>query len=77
MHPRASFSEIKGAVLSLFSSQGREVEIRAAEHGPYVNGRCAEIVLDGAPIGFMGEISPEVLAAFNLEQPVCAVEIQI
>jgi phenylalanyl-tRNA synthetase beta subunit len=34
-------------------------------------------VLDGAPIGFMGEISPEVLAAFNLEQPVCAVEIQI
>ena len=77
MHAKASFSEIKGTVLSLFSSMGRKADIRKSENSTYVKGRCAEICVDGKKAGVFGEISPEVLSNFNLEQPVCAAELKI
>ena len=77
MHPRASFSEIKGLVLSMAENSGRKAEVKAGHSGQFVEGRCAELFLDGKPAGFFGEISPKVLAAFGLEQPVCAAEIRI
>ena len=72
MHARASFSEIKGAVLSLAEALGRKAEIKAKDFPCFIPGRCAELLLDGKPCGFFGEISPEVLSNFSLEQPVCA-----
>ena len=77
MHPKASFSEIKGILLSLAQSADLEIEIKAEEFGPFVKGRSAAVYLGGKKAGFIGEISPEVLVGFNLEQPVCAAEISI
>ncbi len=77
MHPKASFSEIKGVVLSLSQQQGKEIALKEDEYGPFMRGRCAAVYLDGNRAGFIGEISPEVLSAFGLEQPVCAAEIRI
>lgn len=77
MHSKASFSEIKGVMAALAESGGRKLEIRKAEFGPYVKGRCAAVYLDGKLVGHMGEIAPDVLVAFNLEQPVCAAEINL
>ncbi|MFA6490087.1 MAG: phenylalanine--tRNA ligase subunit beta [Candidatus Micrarchaeia archaeon] len=77
MHPKASFSEIKGAVLSLAESLGWKVEIKKEEFGPFIAGRCAAIYIGGKKAGFMGEVAPDVLVGFNLEQPVCAAEISI
>ena len=76
MHPRASFSEIKGAVMALAESTGKKVEVRAKSLASFIEGRCAEIYLDGKPSGYFGEISPEVLSSFSLEQPVCAAELK-
>ena len=77
MHSKAAFSEIKGAVLALAESTGMKIEVKKEEYGPFVKGRCAAIYLDGKKAGFMGEISPDVLVGFNLEQPVCAAEISL
>ena len=77
MHPRSSFSEIKGAVLALAEATGKKAELKAEEFGPYVSGRCAAVYMDGKKAGYAGEISPRVLANFNLEQPVCAAEIRL
>ncbi len=77
MHPKASFSEIKGVALALAESMGRKAEVREAETGAYLPGRCALLVLDGKMAGYFGEISPHVLADFGLEQPVCAAEIRV
>jgi len=77
MHAKSSFSEIKGAVLSLFESTGRSAEVRAEEYGPFLSGRCAALYVDGDKAGYFGEIAPDVLAAFGLEQPVCACEIAL
>ena len=76
MHPKASFSEIKGVVLSLAESLGKCVEVKKASFGHFAEGRCAEIFVDGNPVGHMGEIAPQVLSDFNLEQPVCAAEME-
>ena len=77
MHPKASFAEIKGLALSMAESSGRKAEAKKGHSGPFVKGRCAELYLDGKKAGFFGEIAPEVLSGFGLEQPVCAAEIRI
>ena len=77
MHPRASFSEIKGLVLSLAESTGRLAEIKPSEYGAFVPGRCAAVYFDSKLAGYLGEIAPQALSNFGLEQPVCAAEISV
>jgi len=77
MHAKASFSEIKGAVQSIAGSLGMNAVFVQEEYGTFIPGRCAAILLDGKKIGTMGEVSPEVLVNFGLEQPVCAAEMKI
>ena len=77
MHAKASFSEIKGAVSAIASALGSSVEFAPDDAGAFIPGRCASIVLDGKKAGTMGEVSPEVLSNFGLEQPVCAAELKI
>jgi len=77
MHPKASFSEIKGVVQALAESLGKKLELVAEEFGPFVKGRCAAVYLDGKKTGYLGEIAPGVLADFNLEQPSCAAEFSV
>ena len=75
MHPKASFSEIKGAVQALAEALGKKFELKPEEYGPFVIGRCAAVYLDGKKAGHIGEVSPDVLAGFGLEQPACAAEL--
>lgn len=77
MHPKACFSEIKGVMLSIVESTGKTAEVKPEDFGPYVPGRCAALYIDGKRVGTFGEIAPDVLVAFNLEQPVCAGEIDV
>ncbi|VVB98765.1 Phenylalanine--tRNA ligase beta subunit [uncultured archaeon] len=77
MSAKASFSEIKGVVLSLAESTGKTAEVKAEEHGGFLKGRCAALILDGKKAGYFGEIAPDVLSNFGLEQPVCAAEIKL
>jgi phenylalanyl-tRNA synthetase beta chain len=77
MHSKSSFSEIKGILLALAEATGKSAEAKAEEHGPFLAGRCAALYIDGNKAGYFGEIAPEVLAAFGLEQPVCAAEISL
>jgi len=77
MHAKSSFSEIKGLVMALAESTGKSAEVRAEEYGPFMRGRCATLIIDGKKVGYFGEIAPEVLSAFGLEQPVCACEMAL
>ncbi len=38
-------------------------------------GRCAEILIDGACIGVIGEVAPTVQESYDLPEPACVVEI--
>lgn len=39
--------------------------------------RCGAVEVDGSAVGFVGEVAPEVLAAFDLVAPVVALEVDL
>ncbi|MFA5105686.1 MAG: phenylalanine--tRNA ligase subunit beta [Candidatus Micrarchaeia archaeon] len=78
-HHKASFSEMKSALKTLFYEMGLDFETRplADGSGTYIDGRAAGIYHKGKQAGSFGEIHPQVLNNFNLEQPSCAFEIDM
>ncbi|KAI5646864.1 b3/4 domain-containing protein [Phthorimaea operculella] len=58
-----------------WSPQG--YRLRACSDPAYFPGRCAEVVLHGDVIGKVGVLHPTTLAAFELTNPVAALEINI
>ncbi|MEM4554243.1 MAG: phenylalanine--tRNA ligase subunit beta [Candidatus Anstonellaceae archaeon] len=77
MHAKASFSEIKGVVLAAMQKLGKNVQIQQDSSPTYISGRCAAVYVGEKKIGLFGEIAPQVLVDFGLEQPVCAAEIEV
>lgn len=53
------------------------VTVRAAQMAPWHPGRCAEVLLDGRPIGHAGELHPRVCAAFDLPPRTAAAELDL
>lgn len=76
-HAKASFSEMKSVYECIKRELMPEISIQAAEYAPFIKGRCAAILKEGKTIGHFGEIAPSVLECFSLEQPVCALEMEI
>jgi phenylalanyl-tRNA synthetase beta chain len=46
-------------------------------HGSFAPGRSAEVVVDGSPVGAVGEIDPAVRARLGLAGPVAALEVNL
>jgi phenylalanyl-tRNA synthetase beta chain len=54
-----------------------ELEIRQADRAPWHPGRCAELLLDGRPVGNAGELHPRVIQALGLPIRSCAMELDL
>jgi phenylalanyl-tRNA synthetase beta chain len=52
-------------------------EIRPVKHASFIEGRAAVIIVKRKELGVLGEIHPEVLNNFELENPTSAFEIDI
>jgi phenylalanyl-tRNA synthetase beta chain len=77
-HSTANFTEIKSSVEALMHNMGLiGWEIKPTNHMSYLEGRAVAIVLKHREIGVLGEIHPEVLNNFDLENPTAAFEIDI
>jgi phenylalanyl-tRNA synthetase beta chain len=76
-HPNASFSEIKSTLDSFFANIGVEWQIKETTHPTFIEGRTGQITIDNQDIGIIGEISPQVLENWNLENPTAAFEINL
>jgi phenylalanyl-tRNA synthetase beta chain len=76
-HPTASFSEIKSALDAFFMNLGVEWQIRATSHPSFVEGRVGAAMVGGTAVGVLGEVHPQVLEAWKLENPVAAFEINM
>jgi len=77
-HPTANFTEIKSIVEALLANLGvKRWKIKATRHPSFLEGRVAAINVENKKIGFLGEVHPEVLNNFELENPVSAFEIDL
>jgi len=77
-HPTANFTEIKSCVEALLANLGlKNWTIKETRHPSFLQGRAAAIYVKGRKIGVVGEIHPEVLNNFELENPTSAFEIDL
>ncbi len=77
-HPTANFTEIKSCVEALLANLGlKNWAIKGTRHPSFLQGRAAAIYIKGRKIGVVGEIHPEVLNNFELENPTSAFEIDL
>ncbi len=72
------FFDGKGVLESLFESLhvGRWT-VRACERAWLQAGRSAEVIVAGDVVGWLGEVSPEVLDAFEITAPVVLFEFSV
>jgi phenylalanyl-tRNA synthetase beta chain len=71
------FSDVKGWVQALARDLDWDLEVEAADHPAYVDGRCARARLDGEDRGVFGEVHPRTVTAFELDHPVGAFELDL
>jgi len=76
-HPNASFSEIKSALDAFFMNLGVNWQIKVTLHPSFVEGRVGAVMVNGVNVGVLGEVNPQVLEAWKLENPVAAFEINM
>jgi phenylalanyl-tRNA synthetase beta chain len=77
-HSDADYTEIKSTMQALLRSCfGKEATTKASKNYMFMEGRCADVILDGKSIGVLGEIVPLALESLKLRMPVAAFEINL
>lgn len=74
-HADASFTEARASLDSLLSNLGLSTRLTGLEHGSFVEGRAAAIWVGEAQVGIMGEIHPQVLENWGIQNPAAALEL--
>jgi phenylalanyl-tRNA synthetase beta chain len=77
-HSTANFTEVKSTVEAMLHNMGLKAwEIKPVKHASFLEGRAAAILIKRKEIGILGEIHPEVLNNFELENPTSAFELDV
>lgn len=77
-HAAANFTEIKSYSEALLANLGlKRWEFKAVRHPSFLEGRAAAVYVRSKRIGLLGEVHPEALNNFELENPVSAFEINL
>jgi len=77
-HPLANFTEIKSYVEALLNNLGvSKWNIRETKHPSFLPGRAAAINHKRGKVGVLGEVHPEVLNNFEIENPTGAFEVNL
>ena len=77
IHSKANFSEMKTILDAFFLNMGKMYELKEDIFDCFINGRAGAILVDNVNVGFIGELHPDVLEAWKLENPVIGFEIDL
>jgi len=77
IHPASNFTEIRGVVDAVMRERGLEYTITGTDDPAYLKGRRAALIVNGNEIGTFGEIHPDVLTNFQLQQPTVGFELMV
>ena len=73
----ASYEAAKGRLQALARAFDVDLETPPTDHPSFIDGRTAEVVLDGESVGVLGELHPGVLVEHDLEVPVAGFEFRL
>jgi phenylalanyl-tRNA synthetase beta chain len=73
----ASWADAIEAARVVAWAGGVDLQVRADQHAPWHPGRCAALEVDGRVVGHAGELHPRVIAALELPERTCAMELDL
>jgi len=73
----ASYEAAKGRLQAVCDGFDRSLETPPTDHPTFIDGRVADVVIDGDRVGVIGEVHPAVLVDHDLEVPVAAFEFDL
>lgn len=74
----ANYTEAKSILQSIFKiNLGMEFTTRRNDNNLFLKGRSADILYENKLIGFIGEISPDLITKFNLRVPLSGFELNL
>lgn len=76
-HSEAGFTEMKSKVEGVTQCLGLSIDISEKKHPSFIEGRCASMMTAGGEIGYFGEVHPEVVTNFSLENPVISIVMDL
>ncbi|MDE1825015.1 MAG: phenylalanine--tRNA ligase subunit beta [Candidatus Micrarchaeota archaeon] len=75
--PKSNFNQMKAIIEEILYDLGSTFQVKQNLHSSFIDGRCASVRVDGREIGVFGELHPEVLGNFGIEEPSIAFEIEL
>lgn len=77
-HRESNFTEIKSVLYSALKTGFKiTVETKTITHPSFANGRCASVIMNGKPIGVIGEINSKIIENYKIRVPVAGFEISL
>jgi phenylalanyl-tRNA synthetase beta chain len=73
----ATYEDAKARLAALCDDFDADLETPPTDHPTFIDGRAADVVIDGDTVGVIGEIHPQVLVDHDLELPVAAFEFRL
>jgi phenylalanyl-tRNA synthetase beta chain len=77
IHSQANFTEIREVVDAFMRERVTAYEVTESDDPAFMEGRRADILVNGRKVGVMGELYPQVIVNFGLGQPVVGFEIDL
>ena len=75
-HPKSNFSEMRSYVDNILYYVGKDkFELKPIEIPFLLKGRSAQVLAGSKILGYLGEISPEVLEKWDINMPCSVIEI--
>jgi phenylalanyl-tRNA synthetase beta chain len=72
-----TFTTIRQLVDALCVYLNVSVTYKPTTHPLYIDGRCAQIIVDGVVVGVVGEVHPKALVTFGIEFPTSCAELDV
>ncbi|NLX38103.1 MAG: Phenylalanine--tRNA ligase beta subunit [Methanosaeta sp. PtaB.Bin087] len=76
IHSGADFAEVRSVVDALFRELDLNPEIVPSGDGAFLEGRRADLLVEGSRVGSFGIFNPQVLQSFGLDQPAVGLEVR-
>jgi phenylalanyl-tRNA synthetase beta chain len=77
IHPQANFTEIQAVMDAVMRERRITYEVTYSDDPAFIEGRRADVMINGERRGVFGEIHPEVISNFGLEHPIIAFELEL
>ena len=77
IHAQANFTEVRELVDAFMRERVTSYEVTGSEDPAFIEGRRADILVNGTKVGVMGELYLQVIVNFGLGQPVVGFEIDL